>query len=100
MEGVLDRIQQVEALSYHYKSAEAKETTIGFIAQDVLPIFPELVSYSAADDLYGINYAGFSVVAIKAIQEQQEVIESQQETIQDLTKRLELLEKALANMQK
>lgn len=100
MEGVLDRIQQVEALSYRYKSAEAKETTIGFIAQDVLPIFPELVSYSAADDLYGINYAGFSVVAIKAIQEQQEVIESQQETIQDLTKRLELLEKALANMQK
>lgn len=97
---ILSKVSQLKALSYRYKNAAEDAATIGFIAQEVLPVFPELVSYSEADDLYGINYAGFSVVAIKAIQEQQSTIESQQQTIDDLTKRLELLEKAMANLQK
>lgn len=98
MSTVLPKVKELNALSYQYKNTKEDATTFGFIAQEVAPIFPELVAYSQADDLYGINYAGFSVVAIKAIQEQQSVIESQQQTIDDLTKRLELLEKAMANL--
>ncbi|PHN04716.1 tail fiber domain-containing protein [Flavilitoribacter nigricans] len=98
MASVLPQVKKLQPLSYRYKSAAPNTTTIGFIAQEVAPVFPELVDYSEADDLYGINYAGFSVVAIKAIQEQQAVIESQQATIDDLNKRLELLEKAMANL--
>lgn len=100
LDPILSKVNQLQPLRYRYKNTAEDATTIGFIAQEVLPVFPELVSYSEADDLYGIDYAGFSVVAIKAIQEQQRVIELQQETIDDLTKRLELLEKAMANLQK
>ncbi|MCB0628302.1 MAG: tail fiber domain-containing protein [Lewinella sp.] len=90
----LPKLQQLQPLRYYYQNAKEKEPTIGFIAQEVAPIFPELVSYSEADDLYGINYAGFSVVAIKAIQEQQALIEAQQQQIATLEKRLEALENA------
>lgn len=58
---------------------------IGFIAQEAYKLFPELVSYDKEKDLYKMNYAGFSVVAIKAIQEQQKEIE-------ELKARLEKLE--------
>lgn len=96
----LAKIQQLKALRYVYKDSPVQEKTIGFIAQDVAPIFPELVSYSAVDDLYGINYAGFSVVAIKAIQEQQSQIEAQQKTIDTLQERLEALERIVLELKK
>jgi hypothetical protein len=50
------------------------------------------VSYSEEDKLYGVNYAGFSMVAIKAIQEQQQAIDAQAEEIESLEARLTRLE--------
>ncbi|MEN7547011.1 tail fiber domain-containing protein [Rapidithrix thailandica] len=95
---VLPQVNRLKALRYQYITSAIPEKTLGFIAQDVLPLFPELVHYSQADDLYGINYAGFSVIAIKAIQEQQTVMDEQQQTIDDLLKRVEALEKILYQM--
>ena len=44
-------------------------------------------------DLYGIRYAEFVVLLVKAMQEQQEMIDGQQATIELLLKRIEALEK-------
>jgi len=92
---VMDKVKQLNVSSYQYINAPKKQTTVGLIAQNVKPLFPELVSYSEPDDLYGINYGGFSVIALKAIQEQQEVIELQQQTITDLEKRMSKFEAML-----
>ena len=62
---------------------------IGLLAQDAHQYFPELVSYNKEKDLYKMNYAGFSIVAIKAIQEQQVIIEKQQKQISSLQKETE-----------
>lgn len=97
---VLPNLLHLKALSYRYKNAVTTEKTLGFMAQDAQKLFPELVHYSEADDLYGINYAGFSVIAIKAIQEQQQVIEQQKDTIENLQKRLDSLEKLILENQK
>jgi len=47
----------------------------GFVAQDVMKIFPNLVYHNVNKerkvDVYTMNYSGFGVIAIKAIQEQQ-----------------------------
>ena len=94
---VMDKIKKLKASSYNYKSNSVKETTVGFLAQEVLPIFPELVTYSEAYDIYGINYGGFSVIAIKATQEQQKVIERQEQKINKLEARLEEIEALLSN---
>ncbi|MEM6769029.1 MAG: tail fiber domain-containing protein, partial [Bacteroidota bacterium] len=92
---VMAKLKALQVKTYQYKSAPQPETTIGLLAQDAKELFPELVSYSEADQLYGVNYAGFSMVAIKAIQEQQTTIEAQQTEIDDLKARLERLEALL-----
>lgn len=95
MTPVLDKVLQLGVKTYQYKSAEQPETTIGLLAQDAAPLFPTLVSYSKVDSLYGVNYAGFSMVAIKAIQEQQAQITEQADQIEALKNRLARLEQLL-----
>ena len=92
---VTERLLQLRPTTYKYRGAKNATTTIGFVAQEVEPVFPELVHYMDADNTYGLNYAGFGVIAVKAIQEQQAVIESQRERITDLEARLTRLEARL-----
>jgi tRNA nucleotidyltransferase (CCA-adding enzyme) len=84
MPAVLDRVMELQARTYQFKNQnETNKTSTGFIAQEVMPLFPELVEdfkYPTKDTTdnniyHGINYAGFSVIAIKAIQEQQTEID-------------------------
>ncbi len=96
LSAVLDKIIQLEPVRYHYnpESAESK-TSLGFIAQDVEAIFPELVGTSTGDDgiqYLALNYAGFSVLAIKAIQEQQKQIDALESKNAAMLNRLNALE--------
>mgnify|MGYP003865162607 CR=1 FL=1 len=92
---VLSKVNQLAVKTYHYKSDKSQESTIGLLAQEAKELFPELVSYSNADSLYGVNYAGFSMVAIKAVQEQQAVIEAQEDRIEALEDQLARIEALL-----
>jgi hypothetical protein len=77
-------------MNYNYIFDQDKKPEIGFIAQDVEKQFPQLVNQM--DGYLGVNYSGFSVLAIKAIQEQQEIIEKQQSVIDQLLERVTKLE--------
>ncbi|CAH1000795.1 hypothetical protein LEM8419_01888 [Neolewinella maritima] len=94
--GVLDRVAKLRVRSYRYKAAPGKTPTIGLVAQETIQHFPELVTYSEADGLYGIDYAGFGIVAIRAIQEQQETIDAQAHRIGELEAHLQRIEAVLA----
>ena len=74
-DGVLQKINKVNMVQYNYINDKEKNTTTGVIAQELNEIFPEFVHQDNSDDLMGVNYAGLSVIAIKAIQEQQKEIE-------------------------
>ena len=69
-----------------------KERSIGFIAQQVKEIFPEAVkeTISIINDvktgLYTLDYTALNVYAIKAIQEQQVIIERLQHELLELKK--------------
>ena len=85
MNNVLDKVMALQAKSYKYlDNKETDKRSSGFLAQEVMPLFPELVSdfqhpiNDTTDNTiyHGINYAGFGVIAIKAIQEQQQQIEA------------------------
>ncbi|MFN0138101.1 MAG: tail fiber domain-containing protein, partial [Phycisphaerae bacterium] len=68
--GVLDAALKLEPVSYYYigqDRTQSPDRQIGFIAQDVEPLFPSLVT--RGDDLMTLNYSGLSVVAIAALQE-------------------------------
>ena len=65
---------------------ERRKDNLGFIAQDVLNIAPELVIADPASGNYAINYNGFIPILVEAFKEQQTIIESLQSEIQDLKK--------------
>lgn len=84
MPSLMNRVKQLRPTTYYYNDDSLKTKTLGFIAQEVEKIFPEVVHYSESDGLYGIDYSAFGVIAMKAIQEQQEIIEAQQKQIDEL----------------
>ena len=93
---VLKNILLLEPVKYHYKQeADNSQLSIGLIAQDVEKYFPEMIGTTTAQDgtsYLGINYAGLSVLAIKAIQEQQAQITALQQDNNELLQRLGTLE--------
>ena len=103
VKSVLQRVMDLEPVNYRYKGRNGNSTT-GLIAQDVLELFPQLVNKreNDKDDSYAISYSGFSIIAIRAIQEQQQIIhdkkqdlENQKNTIEQQQKMLEQQEKAI-----
>ncbi len=83
--GILPRVLKLNLKNYNYIGLN--ELTTGFIAQEVQEVFPDLVS-EINDGLLGVNYAGFSPLAIQAIKEQQEIINSLEERISQIEERL------------
>lgn len=117
----LDKISQLQPKTYDLRTEEFKGFTfgkgseMGFIAQEVQAVFPELVKdcVSPSDPFIkggkpnndvpytflAVNYMGLIPVLTKGIQEQQELIDAQaaaiaaqQKSLEDLTARIQLLE--------
>ncbi len=83
----LDEIMQLRPVSYNWKSnPEASQKSIGLIAQEVQPILKELITTNTEhNNTLGINYTELIPILIKAIQEQQSIINNQNKKIDDLT---------------
>jgi len=93
----LNRLKNIEVKEYHFISQnESESKSIGFIAQELKREFPSLVSKQKAEDskeedIHLVNYSGLSVVAIKAIQEQQEIIDQLLEKMNQLEQEINQL---------
>ena len=93
----LDKLLDLRPVTYNWKTHPDADQQTGFIAQNVRDLFPRLTADIAWKDKgtrLGINYSLLVVPAIKAIQEQQEIIDQQEKNIQSLIKRIEALEAA------
>ena len=105
--GILSKVMLLRPTTYQFAKIVGDEGGFvgggeryynGFIAQEVEKIFPELVfkgSDNPAQNFYTMDYSGFGVIAIKAIQEQQQIIEQQKNEIDALKKEIELIKKKL-----
>jgi hypothetical protein len=89
---VVSNIMQLQAKTYHYISSDGDRRSYGFLAQDVEKLFPDFV-FSSENGTKGIAYSNFSVIAVKAIQEQQQLIETLMKKNEELEKRITQLEK-------
>jgi hypothetical protein len=86
----LDTVKSLRPRKFDWKDAPADDKAeIGFVAQEVESIIPEIISESRSDgegtSIKGMNYGALTSVLTKAIQEQQTIIE-------DLKARIETLE--------
>jgi hypothetical protein len=100
LESTLSKVKKLNPTSYHYiDQTDNDRRKIGFIAQELENIFPETVSKPQNEtEFYSVNYDAFSVIAIKAIQEQQDIIEKQEAKIQHVETTISSLQKEMAKI--
>lgn len=91
MKSVLSDVLKLKPVEYFYNESNSKFKSKGFIAQDVQEVYPELVNESEDTKMLAVQYIEFGVIAVKAIQEQQEMINKQQDQINSLIEELMLL---------
>jgi hypothetical protein len=106
LEPVLERVMKLKPTRYKMKDVVNAKASIGLLAQEAFQLFPEMISIheNSGDNKgvpmqMGIDYGSFSIVALKAIQEQQNTIQKQEKEIADLKKRLERIEQLLTARQ-
>jgi len=93
----LSTIEKLNPKKYRFKHVkDLDKMTLGFIAQEVIEIIPELVNYNSDTDQYHMNYDGFSVLGVKAIQELKDIIDTQQKEITELKS---MISKILSTME-
>ncbi len=87
---VLDKVVRIEVVDYNFKNQKDQRKYVGMIAQDLEQLFPHLVYKTEGDAKnskepgYMVDYSGFGVLAIKAIQEQQKIIKKLEARIEAL----------------
>jgi hypothetical protein len=69
--GLLEKVLSLNPVAYHYINQDLAVTphkSVGFIAQDVEPIFPHLVTGSDEDAKY-LDYTGLVPIVVAALKE-------------------------------
>ena len=71
--GILDKVQKLQPTSYRVIDDPQEQAQIGFIAQQVRSVFPELARKATIGDsdqtIYTLDYAGLSALSIAGIKE-------------------------------
>jgi hypothetical protein len=90
LKNILPLALQLNPVTYDFigQKTDNDKPTVGFVAQEVKDLFPNLVREvdgGNGNQYFGINYPAFSVIAIKAIQEQQKQIEGLEKRLDSLS---------------
>lgn len=80
----LDKVMQLRGVRYHWKDETEPGERIGFIAQEVREVVPEVVYTNPTDGYLGLNYAELTAVLVEAVKEQQALIEALQAQVKAL----------------
>jgi hypothetical protein len=95
---VLGDVLRVRLKTYRYRDTQTRGDHSGFLAQELEQIFPQFVMRGGDNhDLYTVDYAGLSGIALKAIQEQQAMIDAQKSRIDDLAREVQELKDLIRN---
>lgn len=94
LESALDRVLRLRGVEYVWTATG--ESQIGFIAEEVGQVFPEMVQYEENGvDARSVDYSRMVAVLVEAMKDQQREIERQQEHVAQLMDRLDRLEQLL-----
>lgn len=84
----LSYVSKLQGVKFDWVNESSGKKSIGFIAQDVEKVLPELVFTNPNDGLMGVNYAELTSVLVEAVKELKKEND-------DLRERLEKLEKLI-----
>jgi hypothetical protein len=93
IEDPLGKIAQLQGVRYDWIAERGGEADLGFIAEEVGKVLPELVAWEQdGKNARGVNYGHLVAVAVEGIKAQQEEIETLRKEKADLERRLTRLE--------
>ncbi len=100
MENALEKLLKLEGVTFDWNADFAKdrpgrEHDIGFVAEDVAKVFPEVVFFDADGKVTGMDYSRLTAVAVAAIKQQQAKHEAENA---ELRARIDRLEAALLKL--
>jgi hypothetical protein len=98
LENSLDKIKQLEGVSYNRIEDIEKKREIGFIAQHVQEIIPEIVKYHEDTDTYGVDYDKITALLTEALKEEDSKVEALNTKIAALEAKIQELETRIANL--
>ena len=78
----LDKVKQLKPITFDWKNTGKND--IGFIAEEVKDILPNLIHYNEEGEVEGMNYSKITSLLVAAIQEQQEQINELKQEINNL----------------
>ncbi len=82
----IDAIYKLRPVTFNWKNTPKYD--IGFIAEEVQGIIPELVELNENGEVEGIKYSKISTLVVKALQSQEKQIKELQEQVTRLTKEI------------
>ena len=88
LSGALDKVNKLHGVTFKWKADPKERDVIGFIAQEVEEVVPELIREDDRGYLT-VNYLGSTALLVEAVKEQQKMIEQLQYEVANL--------KAMAN---
>jgi len=83
-ENVLESFKNIKPVTFNYKNDKTKEVKKGYIAQNEVDKFPEAYAKNSEDNLHWFHPSEMTVYLMKAIQEQQAIIEDLQTQINEV----------------
>jgi len=96
----LDKVRQLRGVNYEWKDPSNYEpgTRIGFIAQEVEQVLPEVVEKES--EYYSVQYAPVTALLVEAVKEQQILIEELKIRNQSLVRQQSALQTDVAELKK
>lgn len=95
LDASLEKVLHLQGVRFNWKSEPDGGDRIGFIAQEVREIVPEVVYTNPVDGYLGLNYAELTALLVEAVKEQQVLIDalrSRSEEVAALQTRVRQLE--------
>ncbi|MEY1639053.1 tail fiber domain-containing protein [Tenuifilum osseticum] len=88
----ISKVMSLRGVNFKWRDNREKGVRIGFIAQEVVKVLPEVVDVG---ELYSMQYAPITALLVEAIKEQQKMLSDKEKEIEELKARLDAIEKLL-----
>jgi hypothetical protein len=92
VEDISAPFMQLEPVTFTYKADTGNTLQYGLIAEDVEPLFPDLIVYNKEGAVETVQYHLLHALYIKMLQDHQRMFDAYEATIQDLENRIQILE--------
>ncbi|WP_179019771.1 tail fiber domain-containing protein [Winogradskyella forsetii] len=97
--GTLNKVMQLNPVSYLMKDQTGTKRNLGLISQEVQEIFPIITTYVEESDLIALSYTELIPILIKALQEQQSMIDTQNSKLETFENQMATFSKRLENIE-